>query len=78
MDGNNVLSSGLTSIGSVDTSWKISGTADFSGDGKADILWRNDSGATSIWQMDGNNVLSAGLTSIPVVDTSWKIAAPII
>jgi FG-GAP repeat len=78
MNGAAVTTAGLTSIGSVDVSWKIAGTGDFNGDSKADILWRNDSGATSIWQMDGANVLSAGLTSTPVVDPSWKIAAPIL
>ena len=28
---------------------------DFNGDGKADILWQNDSGMPAIWLMDGTN-----------------------
>jgi hypothetical protein len=33
--------------------------ADFNGDAKADVLWRNTgTGAVLIWQMDGGNVLS--------------------
>jgi serralysin len=29
----------------VDNAWKIAGTGDFNGDGRDDILWRNDAGA---------------------------------
>ena len=32
---------------------------DFNGDGKADILWQNDSGQAAIWLMNGTSVLSA-------------------
>jgi FG-GAP-like repeat len=45
---------------------------DLGADGKADILWRNDNGALSLWQMSGNNVTSNNLVaSLP---SSWKIA----
>jgi hypothetical protein len=33
--------------------WKVGGVADFNKDGKSDILWRHDSGVSSIWLMDG-------------------------
>jgi len=34
--------------------WKIVGNGDFNGDGKADILWRNNaSGANRVWIMNG-------------------------
>jgi Ca2+-binding RTX toxin-like protein len=76
MDGTNVLSQNyLNPYPTVDNSWKISGTGDFNGDSKADILWRNDDGSTSIWLMDGANVLSSGLVpQYPTVDNSWKIS----
>jgi Tol biopolymer transport system component len=79
MNGATALSRNLTSPDSiVDNSWKITGTGDFSSDGKADILWRNDNGSVAIWQMDGSMVTSTSLTSTPLVDNSWKIAAPIL
>jgi hypothetical protein len=55
------LCSGFSSVG-----------ADFNGDGKADLLWRNASnGATVIWLMDGATQLSAG--SIGAVPLVWVI-----
>ena len=47
---------------------------DFNGDGKSDILWRNDYGSVALWQMDGATVTSRNLTSVPDLDPSWKAA----
>jgi uncharacterized protein YkwD len=80
MNGTTALSKDLaTPYPSVDNSWKISGTSDFNGDGKADILWRNDNGSVETWLMNGSTVTAANLvTPNPVVDNTWKIAAPIL
>jgi FG-GAP-like repeat len=80
MNGATALSKDLaTPYPSVDNSWKISGTSDFNGDGKADILWRNDNGSVETWLMNGSTVTAANLvTPNPVVDNTWKIAAPIL
>jgi FG-GAP-like repeat len=47
---------------------------DFNGDGKSDILWRNDYGSIAVWQMNGATVTSGNLTSVPNIDPSWKAA----
>lgn len=40
---------------SMNSDWELSGAADFTGDGKNDILWHNTkTGKTSIWIMNGN------------------------
>ena len=31
------------------TDWKVADTGDFNGDGRIDILWRNDNGALTDW-----------------------------
>ena len=76
MNGAAVVSSTSTSTPSLDSSWQVAGTADFSGDGKADILWRKDSGAVAMWEMNGASVVSSTLTSTQPL-TGWQVAAPI-
>jgi hypothetical protein len=54
--------------------------ADFSGDGKSDILWHHDillqydSGVPLIWTMDGTTITAAATLSNPVafVLTQWE------
>ena len=59
-------------IGGVDTTWHVAATADFNGDGKEDILFRNDSGVFTEWQSTG-----AGFTQNVYVnggvDNSWRL-----
>ena len=55
-----------------DANWTVSHVADFSGDKKADILWRNNSGAVTMWVMNGATIASsAGLLG---ADPNWRVS----
>lgn len=78
MDGRGVTSNDRIQAGgktvAVAAALKVQGVADFSGDGKPDILWRNSTnGNLALWEMDGNTVMSTGRlnrdgTSIALAD----------
>ena len=50
-------------------------TADFNGDGRADLVWQHDGdGRLAIWHMNGTSLISADpVTPSRVTDTNWKI-----
>jgi probable HAF family extracellular repeat protein len=82
MNGSAVTSSDvLTSNGSTvapDASWNVAAIADFNGDGYTDVLWHQDSGALSMWDMNGSNVASSSQITaggnVAAPDASWAVA----
>ena len=82
MNGTTVTSSNaVTSQGNAvapDASWSVAGTGDFGGDGKADILWRQSSGALTLWQMNGASISSSNAVTYQgnavAPDASWSVA----
>ena len=59
----------------VSLDWKIAGTGDFNGDGRSDVLWRNDNGRLSQWLGTSNGGLSDNFGNVnSFVPTSWKVA----
>lgn len=55
--------------------WKEMGTADFNGDGSADVLLRNSSGGWYAYLMNGNTVVSGSTLTALTSDTSYVFAA---
>jgi hypothetical protein len=53
----------------------MQGSADFNGDGKADIIWRNTAtGQNAVWLMNGTSLLSiVDLPALP--NTAYRIGA---
>lgn len=76
MSGVATRSADLVNHGvSVPASWTIAGSGDFNGDGRGDILWRNDDGRAAVWQMNGLATQATDLIdSGVVVPAEWSIA----
>ncbi|WP_309611306.1 FG-GAP-like repeat-containing protein [Sphingomonas sp.] len=65
------------SVSVVATSWHVAATADYNGDGRDDILWRNDNGALSDWL----GTAAGGFTpnnanAATTIATSWHVQSP--
>jgi Bacterial Ig-like domain/FG-GAP-like repeat len=54
-------------VSNVSLAFQIAGTDDFNGDGKADIVWRHDTGVLSLWSMNGSQVNYMENVAIPVL-----------
>ncbi|MCX5825489.1 MAG: FG-GAP repeat protein, partial [Deltaproteobacteria bacterium] len=72
MDGF-TIAQGRSIYSESNTAWKIIATGDFNGDGKVDILWRNDqSGQVYMMLMDGFTIIE-GRSIYSEFNTDWKI-----
>ena len=56
----------------------VVGRLDFNGNGRSDVLWRQNNGLLADWDMSGGPVSSSFVTSngaIVAPDASWSVAA---
>ncbi len=56
---------------SVGLDWHLQAEADVSGDGRADLIWRNDNGSVAVWTLNGTQPLSAG--TVATASADWHI-----
>jgi subtilisin family serine protease len=76
LDGSYVLNTVSLSISRVnDTNWRIVGSGDLNGDGRADLVWRHQTeGWLAVWYLAANQVLDTQFLSINrVADRNWQI-----
>jgi hypothetical protein len=68
------LDNGANAGASVDPQWKIIGTGDFNGDGRNDILWRQNDGTLSVWLANTNGSFSSNSNFSGSISTAWNVA----
>jgi hypothetical protein len=66
---NGGVSTGNSTLSS-NGDWTVSDLADFSGEGKSDLLWRSSSGATAMWLMNG---AAPSSTAVLSGDPAWTV-----
>jgi hypothetical protein len=54
--------------------WKVAGSGDFNGDGRSDLLLRNDNGSVTEWLGQANGGFSWNSAATYALATSWKVA----
>lgn len=72
---NNTSIASISLLTTVSSNWAVGGVADFNGDGKQDILWRDyASGTNGIWFMGGsNNTSITTIATLTTVATNWRV-----
>ena len=71
IDTSQVKVLSATVIGNVGTTWSVAHTGDYSGIGKADILWVDTSGNVAGWFMNGTSV--SAIVNYGNIGTSWAV-----
>jgi hypothetical protein len=73
MDATSILATEGYVRAVADTQWRVRACADYDGDGKADVLWRNAAtGENYFYPMDGTTILPGEGYLRIVVDLNWE------
>ena len=60
----------------VPTSWQVVGTGDFNGDGRSDLLWRNDNGTVTDWLANARGGFAGNDANLfTLIPASWHVVA---
>jgi hypothetical protein len=60
---------------SLEQSWHVVGTGDFNGDGRTDVLWKNDNGVLTDWLAQPNGNFAGNYVNAAYqIDASWQLA----
>jgi Domain of unknown function (DUF4394)/FG-GAP-like repeat/FG-GAP repeat len=74
MNGQQVQAEGAVAHAPVTSDWHVESVNDFNGDGKSDVLWRQDgSGQVYVWEMVGQQVQAEGAVAHAPVTSDWQI-----
>ena len=65
---------GANAFTSAPTTWHVAGIGDFNGDGRDDILWRNDAGQLTNWLGTPTAALPTMTPTPSVAPTDWHVA----
>ena len=69
------VDNGVNTYINVPNAWHIVGTADFNGDGRDDVLWRNDNGTVTEWLGQANGGFADnGANAYINVLASWHLS----
>lgn len=69
------------SVMGLSSDWHFQGTGEFTGDGRTDVLWRNDDGRLAVWAMNGKQLdtVNSGLVtyqgSAVGIGSDWHMLA---
>ena len=76
LDGWNVVGTELLGISRVaDLNWRVVGSGDLNGDGRADLVWQHRTGGwVAVWFLSGKEIIGTEFLSIDrVADPNWQI-----
>lgn len=73
-DGTTVLSVNFIADAQMGLEWRLFGTGDFDGNGRAELLWVNDYGQIAEWAVNGANIAGFAISS-GKNGAEWQVAA---